>query len=197
MVATQQYFKDIGVDLQDVTSFIASFIVLSPSVGEITKAGFVDGWMGLTCDTIAKQKAQVATFKNMIGDSQRDLMDKVYKHAFKLVLSNPGQRIVEKETCIDMWRIFFVPPSFDWSTPRTLWLDLWLKFVEEHSSAKGINADLWNQVLKFARASVKDDTLSFWSEEQSWPALIDEFVAYVKEIRASSTGGESETMEFA
>jgi DCN1-like protein 1/2 len=198
MAATQQYFKDIGVELTDVTSFIASHIVQCPSVGEITKDGFVTGWSELKCDTIAKQKAQIATFRSMIGDSERTgLLDKVYKHTFKMVLSNPGQRILEKETCMDMWRIFLVPPSFDWSTPRTLWLDIWLKFVEERSSTKGINADLWNQVLKFAKASVADDTLGFWNEEQSWPALIDEFVAYVKETRRSGAAGESEAMEFA
>jgi DCN1-like protein 1/2 len=197
MVGTQQYFKDIGADLSDVTSFIASYIIQSTGAGEITKEAFVAGWSELKCDTIAKQKAQLATLKSMMGDPQSNVIDKVYKHAFKVALSNPGQRILEKEICIDMWRLFFTPPSFDWSTPGTLWLDIWLTFVKEHSSVKGINGDLWNQTLKFAKASTNDDTLSFWGEEQSWPAMIDEFVAYVKEIRASSTGGESETMEFA
>jgi DCN1-like protein 1/2 len=197
MVATQQYFKDIGVDLSDITCFIASQIVLCPSLGEITKDGFITGWAELKCDTIVKQKAQIATFKSKLGDSSRtDLLDKVYKHTFKLLLQNPGQRIIDKETCMEMWRIFFVPPSLDWSAPRTPWLDIWLKFIEERSSAKGINADLWNQVLKFAKSSVADDTLGFWSEEQSWPALIDEFVAYVNETRGSGAVGENEGMDF-
>jgi len=198
MTATQQYFKDIGVDLSDVTSFIASHVVQCLTVGEVTKDGFVTGWSELKCDTIAKQKAQIATFKGMIGDPDRtDLLDKVYKHAFKLVLQNPGQRILDKDTCMDMWRLFFQPPSLDWSTPRTPWLDIWLKFVQERSSAKGINSDLWNQVLKFAKHSIADDSLGFWNEEQSWPALIDEFVTYVNETRGSGKVGESEVMEFA
>jgi DCN1-like protein 1/2 len=192
--AVQQYFKDISVNLDDITCFIASQIVQCPSLGEITKDGFVNGWSDVNCETVAKQKTHIAACKKQVGDpSKPELLDKVYKYTFKLLLQGPGQRIVDKDTCISLWRILFVPPSLDWSTPRTKWLDVWCEFIEERSSAKGINADLWNQVLKFAKNSVADDTLGFWNEEQSWPALIDEFVAYVKETRGdAATAGEDE-----
>ncbi|EON69902.1 hypothetical protein W97_09166 [Coniosporium apollinis CBS 100218] len=41
------YFHDIGVDLEDVGLFIVSEIVQSPSMGELTREGFVNGWSSL------------------------------------------------------------------------------------------------------------------------------------------------------
>jgi hypothetical protein len=44
MAATQQYFKDIGVSVDDVSSFIALAVVKCETIGAITKDGFVEGW---------------------------------------------------------------------------------------------------------------------------------------------------------
>jgi DCN1-like protein 1/2 len=44
LTSTQQYFKDIGVNLEDVSCFLAFAIVNCMSIGEISKEGFVDGW---------------------------------------------------------------------------------------------------------------------------------------------------------
>jgi DCN1-like protein 1/2 len=44
LTATQHYFKDIGVNLEDVSCFLALAVVNCMSIGEISKEGFVDGW---------------------------------------------------------------------------------------------------------------------------------------------------------
>ena len=47
LTATQQYFKDIGVNLEDVSCFLALAVVNCMSIGEISKEGFVDGCTGV------------------------------------------------------------------------------------------------------------------------------------------------------
>ena len=115
----------------------------------------------------------------------------VYKHTFDLLLQS-GQRSAEKSTCIDSWRILLSAPAFDWSSPSFNWLEEWIRFIEGPSSVKGISRDQWNHVLKFAKLTQNDENLSFHSEEQSWPALIDEFVSHVKEVRGDVKGTEDD-----
>ena len=42
-----KYLADIDVNLEDVGLFIVSEIVQSPSMGEMTRDGFVSGWSSL------------------------------------------------------------------------------------------------------------------------------------------------------
>ncbi len=65
------------------------------------------------------------------------------------------------------------------STP---WLDWWLEFLETKWK-KGVNRDMWDQLLVFAMKTIEMDDLSFWSEDGAWPGAIDEFVMFVKEKR--------------
>ena len=123
-------------------------------------------------------------------------MDTVYKHTFDLLLQS-GQRSAEKSTCVDSWRILLSAPAFDWSSPSFNWLEEWIRFIDGPSGVKGISRDQWSHVLKFARLSQNDESLSFHSEEQSWPALIDEFVVHVKEMRGDKKGNEDDVeMEY-
>lgn len=39
---------------------------------------------------------------------------------------------------------------------------------------------MWEQTLVFSQKSLKDETMSWWSEDGAWPGVLDEFVAYVK-----------------
>ncbi|QDS77141.1 hypothetical protein FKW77_001282 [Venturia effusa] len=177
-----KYFEAIGVDLEGVDSFIVSEIVQCPSMGEITRDGFTDGWAELGAyDTIEKQKKFIQQRKATLGQpANRAILKNVYNHTFKLLITSAGQRAVEKGVCIAMWQVLFRAPSLDWRTPKFNWLELWTEFVTDNS-IKMINSDVWKQTLKFAEESTKDDTLSWWSEESAWPALIDEFVEWHKE----------------
>jgi DCN1-like protein 1/2 len=149
------------------------------------------------CDSIAKQKQFITAHKNTLGNHmQTELLDKVYKNTFGLLLQQ-GQRSAEKSTCIEFWRTLFSPPSLKWSTPSFNWLEEWIKFINGPSGVKGISRDQWNHVLKFARFSLQDQSLSFHNEEQSWPALIDDFVAHVRDLRGDKKGGEDDVdMEY-
>jgi DCN1-like protein 1/2 len=87
---------------------------------------------------------------------------------------------------LEFWKLLFSSPAFEWRTETTPWREWWLEFYESNVK-RAVNKDLWKQTLNFALETVKDDTLGFWSEESSWPSVIDEFVAWAKEKR----GGEA------
>lgn len=195
---TMKYFEDVGAGLDDVASLIVSEIIQCPTMGEITREGFVNGWSELGGDTIAKQQALLRQRRATLANAtprERDIFKKVYKHTFKLGITATGQRSVDKENCIEFWKLLMTSPSFNWSTTGTKWLDLWVEFVGQNS-VKGINADVWNQTFAFAEESVKDETLAWWSEEAAWPALVDEFVEWMKEKRGTGRDEEMEDMDY-
>lgn len=52
---------------------------------------------------------------------------------------------------------------------------------------------MWDQTLLFVGKSLEDESMGWWSEEGSWPGVIDEFVGFVRGKReggATTTGGE-------
>ena len=52
---------------------------------------------------------------------------------------------------------------------------------------------MWNQTFEFFLKTLQDETLSFWSEDGAWPSVIDDFVAYVKELRGPQVADKMET----
>lgn len=53
---------------------------------------------------------------------------------------------------------------------------------------------MWKQTLKFALLTLRDEKMSFWNEEASWPSVIDDFVEWVRKEKRGE-GQEGETME--
>jgi DCN1-like protein 1/2 len=57
---------------------------------------------------------------------------------------------------------------------------------------RSVSKDLWNQTLIFATKTLQDETLGFWSEDQAWPGIIDDFVVWCRDkgvIPAGNGGG--------
>ena len=71
------------------------------------------------------------------------------------------------------------------------WLTLWIDFVQSRWR-KAVSRDLWDQTLIFAKRTLDDASLAWWSEEASWPGVVDEFVGSVKAEREKKlrAGGE-------
>jgi DCN1-like protein 1/2 len=96
-----------------------------------------------------------------------------------------------------MWALLLSQPSLHWVTPQMNWLEQWIAFVTGPCTAKGISRDLWNHVLKFARLTLDDESLSWHSEEQSWPAIIDEFAEYMRKKKGDAPSAQpADEMEF-
>ncbi|KIW03811.1 uncharacterized protein PV09_05111 [Verruconis gallopava] len=192
------YFNDIGADPAALSALVVQEIMKCPEMGSLTREGFVEGWSALGCDTLDKQKKFLETRTKTLGmPGNREILKAVYKYAFELCITQQGQRLVSKEELVEMWRLLFSPPGLDWRTQNNNWLELWLEFVQGNS-AKAFNRDVWTQTLRFAEETLKDESLSWWSEEASWPAIIDEFVEWIKERRGngSTRQDEDEEMEY-
>jgi len=204
MEATQKYLKDLDVGLEDVSCLVVFHAVRCETIGEIRKDGFINGWTELGRDTLAKQKAYINDNGRVLGAPQNAaVLDRVYMYTFNLLLQDPRQKSADKAMCVDMWQPLLTAPSLHWATRRHNWLQLWIAFLTGPTcTAKGVSRDLWSHVLKFARMTLQDETLSWHNEEQSWPALIDEFVEYVREQKeedadeGAEASAEDDEMEF-
>ena len=131
-----------------------------------------------SADTLPKQQAAVATFRTRLT-TDPDFFKRVYKYTF-LIARTPGQKAVALDAAIEFWRLLFSPPSVSWNTATTPWLDLWIEYLERKWK-KTVNKDMWEQTLAFSQKSLKDETMSWWSEDGAWPGVLDEFVLYVNE----------------
>ncbi|KAJ2971061.1 hypothetical protein NUW58_g9524 [Xylaria curta] len=178
--SAMSYLQSIGVGLEDASLFLAVELLQAPSIGEIPRAGFVDGWKEAGVE--ARTDAQAAHLKYLAGlmTRDRDLFRKVYRHAF--VAGKEGeQRALSLEMALLYWDTLFSKPGQKWvgSSTKINWLDEWRSFLQE-TWKRSVNRDMWNQTLEFAFKSIDDESLSFWSEDGAWPGVIDGFVAWYK-----------------
>ena len=181
MEGTQRYLAAIDVSLEDISALIAQEVVQSPSMGEITREGFLNGWSTLGCDTLDKQKTLIRNRRaQLAAPANRPTLKKIYKHTFKLLLTQPSQKTITKDTAVEIWQVFFNSPSLSWRTPKHDWIGLWMEFLDQ-SSTKGVNLDVWDQTFKFVEEVLRDETLSWWDEMASWPGIIDEFIEWLKD----------------
>ncbi|KAI1435165.1 DUF298-domain-containing protein [Xylaria sp. CBS 124048] len=179
--SSMRYLESIGVNLEDASLFIAMELLRAPSIGEITRAGFLEGWKEAGVE--AKIPAQAACIKHLAGlmPKDRDLFRKVYRYAF--VAGKEGeQRALSLDLAMIYWDTLFEKPGQCWASlaARIDWLEQWKMFLRQNWK-RSVNRDMWNQTLEFAFKSLDDSSLSFWSEDGAWPGVIDEFVAWHKE----------------
>ncbi|PSK43099.1 hypothetical protein B9Z65_7053 [Elsinoe australis] len=176
---------DMNVNMESVDLLVFSELVQSPTLGKVTREGFVDGLSQEGTPDTSRIASLIASRSAALSSSDRTILKKVYKHTF-LIAKAQGSKSIPLEAAIEYWRLLFSSPSLDWSTPNNPWLEWWIEFLQEKWK-KSVNKDMWDQTLSFADKTLKDDSLSWWSEDSAWPGVIDEFVAWVKEKRG---GGE-------
>lgn len=191
---TMTYFGDLGINPEQYTAFVVSEILKCPTLGEIQRDSFTAAWSELGGDTIDKQKKIIAMRCASLS-SDVNARKAVYTYAFKLGLTESNQRTIEKDVALQMWNVLLAPPMSSWKTKSHDWLNEWTEFVTQ-ANTKGVNKDVWEQTFKFAQETLKDETLSWWNENSAWPALIDEFVEWIKAKSGGGAGGEDEDMEY-
>lgn len=183
---TGKLLEDLEIGLEDIGSLIFFELVKSPQIGVITRDGFVSSpFSHAACDSVPKIRNHVLAQRAVIG-TDFELFKRVYNHTFTLMIEE-RKKAIDLEQAEGFWRVLFSPEDgWAWRTDKTPWLDWWLEFLNA-KWGKAVNRDLWRQTLTFASKSVEDDSLSFWSEEGSWPSVIDDFVAWV---RTEKRGGD-------
>ncbi|KAF2646361.1 defective in cullin neddylation protein 1 [Massarina eburnea CBS 473.64] len=188
---TMKYFETLGLNVEGLDVLVVSEIIQAPTMGEMSREGFIEGWTNAGCDTIAKQKAHIGSLAQSIS-TDRELFTKVYKYTFTLG-KTASQKSVPLDVAVTYWELLFTSPlaAVHWSTQTSPWITWWSEFLNSQWK-KSVNRDMWNETLKFAQLTLEDEAISFWNEESSWPSVIDDFVEWVKKEKR---GDEQEPQE--
>ncbi|CAK7231218.1 Scaffold-type E3 ligase [Sporothrix eucalyptigena] len=176
--STMKYLAALGLNPESGEVFTALELVQAPSLGEITRKGFVDGWKTTGYTTTEEQAAYILSLLPLLR-SDPAYFKKVYRYTFGAG-KEPDQRSMSLENAIEFWRVLFTAPGPTWTTPSHDWTELWITFLQEKWT-RSVNRDMWNQTLEFALKTLQDETLSFWNEDGAWPSVIDDFVAWCVE----------------
>ncbi|KAH6976208.1 Cullin binding-domain-containing protein [Ilyonectria sp. MPI-CAGE-AT-0026] len=202
--STMAYLTEkLKVSLEDAELFVALEVVQAPTVGVITKKGYVDGWkvtgiangrlpMGEAnrqCRVGATHQEHAAYIQKLISSLSKDtaLFKKVYRHTFVAGREN-DQKALSLENAVIYWGILFSAPGMAWKTKSHDFLELWKSFLSEKWT-RSVNRDMWNMALEFALKTMSDETLAFWNEDGAWPSVIDDFVEWCKEKGIGKTDG--------
>lgn len=177
MDGTFKLCEDLQVSLEDVGALVLFEIVQSPSLGIIVRENWIDGWSDVGADSAARMRNVVLQRRSALPTDQ-ELFKNVYNHTFTLNLAE-RQKALMPDMAVAMWELLFKAPGLEWKTTNAAWLEWWIEYNQDKVK-KAVNKDLWKQTLNFALQTLKDESLSFWSEESSWPSVIDEFVEWVK-----------------
>lgn len=192
---TGALLAEMGIPLDDIGAFVFFDLVSSPSLGKVTREGFLDGCVEVSADSLPKLRSAILQRRAQLGSS-REIFKNVYNHAFVLGLQG-NQKSLVPDVALEFWPLLFGPTGFEWRTKRTPWLEWWLEF-QSTKWKKAVNRDLWRQTLNFAVETMRDESLGFWNEDSSWPSVVDEFVEWVKVEKrgdAGGGGGSGEAME--
>ncbi|MCJ1462573.1 Scaffold-type E3 ligase [Pseudocyphellaria aurata] len=213
---SMRYLGDLGVKLDEVVVLAVLGELSAPTMGELTRTGFVEGWKihqyvcfsptsseydgdyerifpliqitpRYSADTLYKQQSAIANFRRSLPATP-EFFKRIYKSTFRLALT-PGQKSLALDAAIEYWRLLLQPPSVSWNSSRTPWLEWWIGYLEERWR-KGVSRDMWDQTGVFVLKSLEDESMSWWSEDGAWPGVLDDFVAYVREKRGEDKGAE-------
>jgi len=91
-------------------------------------------------------------------------------HEFIFTYAKGDQRVLEIETAVALLQVSLVR--------RFQLVGGLCDFIKEDGSYKSLTKDVWAMIFDFGKA-VKDD-LADYNEEDAWPTLIDNFVAWKK-----------------
>ncbi|KAI1865964.1 uncharacterized protein JN550_007942 [Neoarthrinium moseri] len=183
---SMEYLSSLGINFEDASMFVALW-VLESRIGELKKDDFVRAWKKFGVQPkLEDQQTHMAVQTKFLA-YQMPLFRDVYRHAF-VAGKEPDARALPVEAAITFWEVIFKDPGLPWVGKQTgiNWLSLWISFLKEKWT-RTVSKDMWNMTLEFALKSRDDETLSFWSEDGAWPGVIDDFVAWYREKRASGT----------
>ncbi|EGX89795.1 defective in cullin neddylation protein 1 [Cordyceps militaris CM01] len=190
LASTMNYLNnELKVNIENAELFVALELLQAPTIGEISREGYVAGWKSSNVNASHKEHAK--HLRKVIKALPKDaaLFKRVYKYAFVVGREN-DQKSLSLDTALIYWDMLFAPPGMPWKNAHRDWLALWKKFLAEKWT-RSVNRDMWNMVLEFAFKSIEDDSVSFWNEDGAWPSVIDEFVEW---CRANGVG-KPEKME--
>ncbi|KAG8873606.1 hypothetical protein FRB97_006621 [Tulasnella sp. 331] len=103
----------------------------------------------------------------------RQKFKEFYMFCFTL-MKNSEARVLDMETATVTWSVVL-------QEKFTIVARL-QEFIQAHPSYKAVNKDLWTMTLEFCYAAENKDLMN-WNDDESWPSMLDEFVAWEKSRR--------------
>ncbi|KAK4177830.1 Cullin binding-domain-containing protein [Triangularia setosa] len=201
--SSMRYLEAVGATPADYSLLVVCEIVKAQTIGEITKEGFVEGWNDVIENLDTTVKPDLAAQKRYVQSRMKQVSrdpayyKKLYQHAFVVGKTN---KAMPMDMACAMWGMLFdAGIGHEWKTANVNWLESWSKYLEEKfyvpppnpdlpedennrgKWTRTVSKDLWNQTLVFSNKTLEDGSLSFWSEEQAWPGIIDDFVVWCRE----------------
>lgn len=180
MDSTQGLLETLDVSVEDISCFYFFEFTKSPAMGLIPREGFVSGpFLEASCDTPAKISQYVSN-QLLSARGTMEQYKAVYNHTFTLMIEE-RKKAIDLDQAEAFWSVLTDSnKGFPWVSKGGVdFLPLWMEFLTTKWQ-KAVNRDLWRQTLTFMIKAKEDDTLSFWTEESSWPSVIDDFVQWVK-----------------
>jgi len=187
--------QDLGVDPEDVVLLAVAYELKSPRMAQWNRAGWLEGWKSIGCDSIAAMKTALPRLRTKLGQDPA-YFQKVYNHTFEFA-KQEGQRSIAIETAQAFWGLLLphgmaggalahIDASGDTDMSggsgkggwKSEYVDWWFEFLNE-KGGKGVSKDTWVMFLDFVRTI--DARFETYDLEAAWPSTIDDFVEYAKE----------------
>jgi DCN1-like protein 1/2 len=211
-----EYFQRLDTNPETCELFIVLDIVQAETMGTIKRAGFVDGWAEAITESTARVTpdwaGQRQYLKSRMAQVNSDpaYFKNLYDLAFQ-ISREPPQKAINMGVAVACWEALYEPATHPWRSASVDWLGAWTSYLKDKYSIskadpegnvevewkRTVSKDLWSQTRLFAAKTMEDETLGFWSEDQAWPGLIDEFVVWCREkgIVAVPNGEDGEMEE--
>jgi len=173
-----QFFRDVGVDPEKDGAVTLGFAytIRCKTLGEIKKTEFVEGLSTLNADTAERIRQEMQTIRGQIGN--RTWFKDFWRWLFDFCKEDSERRSLDMEPALEMMSTA-LPQHFPLLTE-------FLEFLRARRE-KTFTKDNWDMTLEFGK-EIKSD-LSNYEDECAFPALFDDFVAFVRAARARKGGG--------
>lgn len=168
----EKFFQDLGVDASsDVITLALAWRGGAKALGEFSKEEFTALFTSLRADSVERLKAKLPELRSELASpgSFKEFYVWVFEYG-----KPRAAKSLELDMAIALWRLLL--------KDRFAALELWVQYLEAHYK-RSVSRDTWVLLYDFMRL-VKED-FSNYDAEGAWPVLIDEFVAWAKNERAS------------
>ncbi|KAF8465310.1 Cullin binding-domain-containing protein [Kalaharituber pfeilii] len=174
---TMAYIEALGMSLDEPAVLVLCEALKAPTMGELSRQGFVEGWKAMNCDTIEKMRAQVPDLRRSLAHDDA-VFKRVYLYTYTFGLPT-GQKSLPLDTAIEYWKLLL---GERWKSH----IDVWIEFLQKEYK-RSIARDTWNMVWEFVGWCKRDPQLKEYDTEGAWPSILDSFVAYYRKKNEMDT----------
>ncbi|XP_035780385.1 DCN1-like protein 4 isoform X2 [Anopheles albimanus] len=169
----EKFCEDIGVEPENVAMLVLAYKMGAKQMGFFTKTEWMKGLTDLQCDTASKVQSKLDYLRGLLNDPNNFKI--IYRYAYDFA-RDKDQRSMDIETAKAMLQLLL---GKHWP--------LYTQFAQflEQSKYKVINKDQWCNILEFSRTISND--LTNYDVDGAWPVMLDEFVEWLRQLRAQPT----------